>query len=364
LSEGPKEGVGVRAAYWHPEGARLRCDLCPQRCLVAPGHTGYCGTRSNVDGELIALNYGKVCVSASDPIEKKPVYHYMPGSKLYSIGTFGCNLDCGNCQNSTLARLTADKAPYVLMKPEEVADNALASGASGVAFTYNEPTVWIEFILDTAPVLRQKGLFAVLNTNGFVEPWAADDLFDMVEAANIDVKGMSESFYRTNCHGKLKPVLESCIAARQAGVHVELNYLLIPGMNDSAEEVGKFASWVTREMGEDVPVHLCRFQPAYRMTNVEPEDMAALDRSYGIAKAKGLEYVYVGGVAGDRRQDTSCPRCGALLIKRSSKEPTEPTFVLGERISRYCPTYTEVSVLLDRGKCPKCGKSIPVVIKP
>lgn len=363
MKDGRSGDSGVRAAYWHTEGAVLRCDLCPHRCLIGPDEIGFCGTRSNLKGEMIALNYGKVCVSATDPIEKKPLYHFRPGSKLYSLGTFGCNLDCGNCQNSTLARLPADRAPYVVMKPEEVVNAAIARGAKGVAFTYNEPTVWIEFIMDVAALLRQAGLFTVLNTNGFIESWAADDLYDMVEAANIDVKGMSDKFYAKQCRGKLGPVLETCAAARLAGVHVELTYLLIPGLNDSAEEVGKFASFVVRELGEDVPVHLYRFQPSYRMSDLPPEDMKVVDRSYGIAKAKGLEYVYVGGVAGDSRQDTHCPSCGALLVKRSSKEPIEPTFVLGERISRYCPTYSEVALFLKEGRCPGCGRTIPIALE-
>ncbi len=362
MSDGAKE-ESVRAAYWHPEGKCLRCDLCPQRCLIEPGDIGFCGTRSNRDGMMIALNYGKVCVSAVDPIEKKPIYHFHPGSKLLSLGTFGCNLDCGNCQNSTLARLQAERAPYVRMSPEEVVSSAMEKGAQGVAFTYNEPTVWIEFIMDTAAILRQKGLFTVLNTNGFIESWAADDLYDAVDAANIDVKGMSDRFYSAQCHGKLGPVLESCVAARLAGVHVELTYLLIPGMNDSPEEIGRFSSWVVRELGEDVPVHLFRFQPSYRMSAVAPEDMLVVERSYAIAKEKGIEYVYVGGVAGDPRQDTVCPRCGALLIKRSSKEPVEQTFVLGEKMSRYCPTYAEVSVHIEKGRCPKCGLSVPAALR-
>jgi len=363
LREGRTRDGGASAAYWHLEGALLRCDLCPQRCLVGPDEIGFCGTRSNIAGGMIALNYGKVCVSATDPIEKKPIFHYRPGSKLYSIGTFGCNLDCGNCQNSTLARLQASRAPYVMMEPEEVVSAAVASGAKGVAFTYNEPTVWIEFILDVAALLRQAGLFTVLNTNGFIESWVADDLYDMVEVANIDVKGMSDRFYVKNCKGRLGPVLENCFAARLAGVHVELTYLLIPGLNDSAEEVGKFASWVVRELGDDVPVHLYRFQPSYKMSNLPPEEMKVVDRSYGIAKAKRLEYVYVGGVAGDIRQDTYCPSCGALLVKRSSKEPIEPTFVLGERISRYCPTYSEVAVFLKEGLCPGCGRKASIVLE-
>jgi len=363
LSGRRSEDGAVHAAYWHPEGSKLRCDLCPQRCLIDDGKVGFCGTRSNVRGGMIALNYGKVCVSAVDPIEKKPLYHFHPGTKLYSLGTFGCNLDCGNCQNSTLARLSADRAPFVMTSPEQVAKDAIEKGAKGVAFTYNEPTVWIEFILDVAALLRQAGLLIVLNTNGFIEPWAADDLYDMVDAANIDVKGMSDAFYGRQCRGKLGPVLESCIAAREAGVHIELTYLLIPDMNDSAEEVARFASWVVRELGEVVPVHLYRFHPAYRMSDVPAEDMVVVERSYKVAKEKGLDYVYVGGVAGDPRQDTRCPRCGNLLIKRSSKEPVEPTFVLGDKMSRFCPTYAEVSVLIRGGECPKCGLSIPVVLK-
>ena len=359
LPQGTEE---AKASYWHPEGELLSCDLCPRRCQIPLSGEGYCGTRANHGGKMVALNYGKVCVSAFDPIEKKPIFHFKPGAKLLSLGTFGCNLDCGNCQNSTLARMKADQAPYVLTSPEQAVEDALEKGAKGIAFTFNEPTVWMEFIMDTAARARDKGLFTLLNTNGYIEPWAADDLFDMVEVANIDVKGMSDAFYKQNCGGHLGPVLESCIAARMAGVHLELTYLLIPGKNDSAQDVRRFASFVVRELGEDVPIHLFRFQPAYKMMQVPPESMDRLLQAYEVAKEEGVQYVYLAGVVGDPHQNTMCPKCGAMLVKRSSKEPVESTYVLEEKVSRFCPTYSDVQVLLKKGGCPDCGAAVPIVL--
>ena len=351
-----------QAAFWHPEGDALRCDLCPRRCVIKPGSTGFCGTRRNVQGTMFAINYGKVCVSAVDPIEKKPIFHFHPGSRIYSLGTFGCNLDCGNCQNFVLARSKEGESPCTFTSPEEVASAAKEKGVAGVAWTFNEPTVWIEFIMDTARLLRKQGMFSILNTNGYIESWAAEDFYDLADAANIDVKGFTESFYKSKCNGKLEPILEACLIAKDAGVHVELTNLLIPGLNDSAAEMKRLFDWVAQEMGEDTPMHLFRFMPYHRFSDLPEESMEKMEEAYRIAKESGLRYIYFAGVRGHPKQNTYCPNCGQLLINRSSQEATESTFVRQEKMSRFCPTYTQVQVHLQGGRCPKCAKKIPVVL--
>lgn len=359
----PHDDSGKTASYWHPEGTSLLCDLCPKRCSIAEGKFGYCGTRTNSTGRMVAANYGKVCASTVDPIEKKPIYHFHPGSRLFSLGTYGCNLDCGYCQNNVLARSRDEEAPYVRMTPPEVVATAKEKKASGVAWTFNEPSVWFEFVLDTAKELKAAGLFSILNSNGYIEPWAAEDLYEVTDAANIDIKGFTEKFYRSHCGGGLEEVQETCEIALDAGTHLELTYLMVPGMNDSAMEVARFAAWVADELGVDIPVHLFRFSPFYRMSNLAEASLERMEEAYQVAMKEGLEYVYFGGVAGHLHQSTLCPRCGELLIGRSAKEATEEVFVRHEKMSRFCPTYAQVSVRLDNGKCPKCGLKIPVVQK-
>jgi len=360
----PQDETQRKASYWHPEGEHLLCDLCPKRCKISEGGFGYCGTRTNLKGQMVATNYGKVCVSTVDPIEKKPIYHFHPGARLFSLGTYGCNLDCGYCQNSVLARSKDEEAPYVRMSPEEVVQTALGKGVQGVAWTFNEPNVWFEFIMDTAEVLKAAGLFTVLNSNGYIEPWAAEDLYEVTDAANIDIKGFTEKFYRSQCGGSLESVQETCEIALEAGTHLELTYLLVPGLNDSIKEVARFAAWVADELGVDIPVHLFRFSPFYRMSHLPEASMERMEEAYQAAMKEGLEYVYFGGVTGHLHQSTLCPRCGELLIGRSAKEATEEIFVRHERISRFCPTYAQVSVRLDRGRCPKCGLRPPIKIQP
>lgn len=360
MTSSPQEYLQRKASYWHPEGEHLLCDLCPRRCRIPDSQTGFCGTRTNVQGQMIANNYGKVCASTVDPIEKKPIYHYSPGARLLSLGTFGCNLDCGYCQNNVLARAKEGEAPYLRMTAPEVVQAAKEKEVQGVAWTFNEPNVWFEFIMDTAEELHRAGLFSLLNTNGYIEPWAAEDLYEVTDVANIDIKGFTDKFYRSQCGGGLEEVLETCQIALEAGTHLELTYLLVPGMNDSAKEVTKFAAWVADELGVDIPVHLFRFSPFHRMAQLPEESMDRMEEAYEAAMKEGLEYVYFGGVPGHLHQSTLCPRCGELLIGRSAKEATEEVIVRQEKLSRFCPTYAHVSLRLEHGKCPKCGLRIPI----
>lgn len=320
--------------------------------------------RRNERGTLFSTNYGKVAVSTTDPIEKKPVFHYMPGSGLFSLGTFGCNMDCMNCQNFNLARSKGEDTPVRVMSPEGVVEEAVSKGAQGIAWTFNEPIVWSEFVIDTSRSARRRGLFSLLNTNGFIEPDPREELLGCVQVMNVDVKGFTDEFYQRNCGARLDSVLETCLAARRSGVHVELTYLLIPGMNDAGEEVREFCRWVAGDMGVDTPVHFFRFRPFYKLSNVPAQTMEKLKEAYDTARAEGLRFPYHAGVVGDERQNTFCPRCGEVVIRRASEEVVEKLCVKKTEVSRFCPTFSSVELRLRGTACASCGESIPVVLGP
>ncbi|HUV25337.1 MAG TPA: AmmeMemoRadiSam system radical SAM enzyme [Methanomassiliicoccales archaeon] len=352
---------GFTARWWSKEDESVRCELCPHRCLLAEGKTGICRTRRNLGNELKSLSYGHVCASTADPIEKKPIFHFRPGSRLFSLGTFGCNLRCDNCQNYVVAWANDGELPCEIMRPEDVVRSAREKGVEGIAWTYNEPIVWLEFILDTASLAKEKGFYIMLNTNGFISEKALNDALPLVDVMNIDVKAFSEAFYKKNCGGHLDDVLRTCRMARAAGIHVELTYLLIPGMNDSKEEVDSFFRWVVETMGPSTPVHLYRFLPSHRLAHLPAQTMERIEQAYTDAKEAGILYPYVGGVVGDRRQSTFCPKCGELLIDRRSEEVTEKIVVKTDEVSRFCPTYPDVKVLLEGRQCPKCGFDISII---
>jgi pyruvate formate lyase activating enzyme len=351
------------ARWWHDEGEWIRCDLCPHRCAVEDGGTGRCGVRQNVRGTLISRTYGRVCVRNLDHIEKKPIFHYRPGSRLLSLGTFGCNLSCGYCQNAVLAHSSGGDVPCADMEPREVVDLALREGVQGIAWTFNEPTMWSEFIVDTAKLARKAGLYTMVNTNGYILPAAADELFEHVDVANIDVKSFSERYYERVCGGSLREVLDTCVLARRKGVHVELTYLLVPGLNDSAGEIARFSEWAVASMGADTPVFFYRFHPSHELSGLPEQTMGVMLRSGGIAKDKGLRYIYFGGVTGEGGQDTACPSCGFLVVERTSKRPAEKLCLKGCEVSRFCPTF-EVRLNTHAPSCPRCGASLPLVLDP
>lgn len=338
----------------------LRCALCPHECRIENGGTGICGVRKNVGMQLYTLNYGRICVAAVDSIEKKPIFHYRPGSIIYSVGTVGCNLDCANCQNFQLARGNIDIIPFKEMKPEELVSETLLKGAEGIGWTFNEPTVWAEFVMDTSEEGRRKGLYSMMNTNGFIAKGAREDLLPCIDVMKIDVKSFRDEFYRKICNGRLDPVLETCVAAMEYGTHVELAYLMIPQLNDSDEELREFSKWVAGTMGSDVPVHLFRFSPAFRMAYLPNESPERMLSARAIAMRAGLRFVYFGGLVSAEEQATRCPRCGEVLISRMGEEPAEKVFVRDAQMSRFCPSFSNVKVNIKEAACPRCGEPIKI----
>lgn len=346
------------ANWWTSEGDSVRCCLCPNRCRIGEGEVGFCGVRKNTGAQLSSLNYGKICVTTLDSIEKKPLFHYRPGSKLYSVGTVGCNLDCPACQNFMLARGSTD-TPFTEVAPADLVFEAQSRGADGIGWTFNEPVVWAEYVIDVSMEGSKKGLYSVMNTNGFIEKKARDDLLPHIDAMKVDVKSFNEAFYRS-CGGMLDPVLETCIASKEHGVHLELAYLLIPGLNDAQQELESFSSWVVATLGRDVPVHLFRFSPAYKLKHMRQESLERMQAARHIALSSGLKYVYFGGVVSREEQSTRCSRCGTLLISRD-EGVSEKLFVRQAQVSRFCPNFSNVAVnVAEGGKCPDCGEPINI----
>jgi len=335
----------------------VTCDLCPHRCVIAEGRLGRCRARGVLDGVLVTYTYGRICAQIIDQIEKKPIYHYRPGSKLLSIGTFGCNLDCDCCQNAALASSGPAGRNEPEISPDEVISLALEKGAQGIAFTFNEPVVWSEFILDVARQARQERLYVMMNTNGFVEEGPLNELLSAVDVFKVDVKGFTDDFYHDHCGGSLQPVLRTCDRIWSAGRHLELAYLIIPGLNDGNEELDEFFRWAVG-LGRDVPVHLYRFMPAHRLSHLEPTGMEAMRQAKAMAKARGLRFIYLSGMVEGDEHRTLCPQCGALVIDRAAKEVSEKVVYEGKYLSKFCPSYSEIDDRTNEGRCATCGEII------
>jgi pyruvate formate lyase activating enzyme len=302
--------------YKKDEKGLVCCQLCPQRCRIEEGAAGFCGVRKVVEGELYSTNYGLCSAAHWDPIEKKPLYHYFPGSPILSLGTLGCNLACRFCQNWTLARGNPDAAVGPNLRPEQVLEMLQQEGGPdqvlGAAYTYNEPTVWYEFICDTARLLHEHGYRNVMVTNGFISREALQELLPFMDAFNIDVKAFSDGFYRQYCRGMRRPVLET-VELAAAVSHVEVTCLLIPTLNDDPGELALLSDWLAG-IDPDIPLHFSRYFPQYQL-DLPPTPLETLQQAREIALRK-LRYVYLGNADIPGSADTCCPHCGATLIRR------------------------------------------------
>ncbi len=347
------------AKWWRTEGDATLCLLCPRRCLIHDGAIGFCNARANVAGKMITQTYGRVCVTAVDPVEKKPIFHFHPGAILYSVGTFGCTLDCGYCQNSVLVRSRFEETPSKYLSPEELVRSALEKKVDGIGWTFNEPIVWSEYIIDVSRLAKREGLFSLLNTNGYIGPEAREELLDNIDVIKVDIKGFEEKTYHDMCQGRLAPVLETCIRAKDKGIHLELAYPVIPGRTNDKRMLARFADWVIEELDRDIPVHLFRFQPAYLFSTVPSPEMQEMYACKQVLLDAGLRFVYLGGVTGED-QDTRCPSCRKVVISRKAEEAIEKVFVKKEQVSRFCPTFSKVHNLTRDGCCPFCGESLPI----
>ncbi|HZK06202.1 MAG TPA: AmmeMemoRadiSam system radical SAM enzyme [Actinomycetaceae bacterium] len=334
------------ARWWHMEGDRIQCDLCPRECRLRDGQRGFCFVRIREGDQLILDTYGRSSGFCLDPIEKKPLNHFLPGTAVLSFGTAGCNLGCKYCQNWDISKsrewdTLADQA-----SPEAIAKAAVAHGSRSVAFTYNDPVIFAEYALDVAAACQERGVAAVAVSAGYINEPARHEFFGAMDAANIDLKGFTEEFYRKLTGGHFETVLETLrVIHHETDCWLEITNLVIPGHNDSDEEISAMSRWIATELGPDVPVHFSAFHPAFRMLDVPSTRPASLRRARELARAEGLNYVYTGNVHDTEGDTTWCSGCGAPLIVRD--------------------WYQIEQFRLDRnGRCPGCRTPLPGVFEP
>ena len=316
----------------------VECTLCPKACRLAPGQRGDCRVRVNDEGKLYSLVYGKVCAVNVDPVEKKPMFHFLPGSGAFSIATAGCNLHCLFCQNWEISQTDPEDASNSDLPPERVVALAARAGCASIAYTYSEPVVFYEYVHDTSAIARDKGIRNIMVTAGFINTHPLRSLCKVVDGANVDLKGFTEKYYREVCFGNLRTVLDTLVTMREEGVVLEVTNLIVPTMNDDMDEIRRMCRWMAAELGEEVPLHFSRFTPMYKLKDLPPTPVKTLQLAREAALDAGLKYVYTGNVPGDPGEDTFCPACGRLVIDR-----------YGYRILKYD--------VVD-GKCGFCGEGL------
>jgi len=332
---------GVPGRYWHRlDDGRIQCDVCPRYCKLNESQRGLCFVRGRQDERIVLTTYGRSSGFCVDPIEKKPLNHYLPGTPVLSFGTVGCNLTCKFCQNWDISKAREFDKLQELALPEDVVRAAVASGARSIAYTYNDPVVFLEYAVDVARVARQRAIKNVAVTAGYIAAAARKELYTWMDAANIDLKGFTEAFYKRLCTGHLGAVLETLeYLKHETKVWFEITTLLIPGHNDSPQEVKKLSEWVMRRLGPDVPLHFTAFHPDYKMLDLPPTPARTLTKARDIARKVGLQFVYTGNVRDESGQSTHCPGCGERLIGRNWYEIT--------------------AWRLRDGSCSRCGTLIP-----
>lgn len=332
----------VRGQWWHPlNDGRIQCDLCPRHCRLREGQRGFCFVRQARDGGMVLTSYGRNTGSAVDPIEKKPLNHFYPGSRILSFGTAGCNLGCRFCQNWSISKAKEIRRLSERALPAQVAERAANWNCRSVAFTYNDPVIFAEYAIDCAIAAHRVGLKTVAVTAGFITDEARPEFYRHIDAANVDLKAFTEDFYRKLCYGELAPVLKTLQWLRhESEVWFEITTLLIPGHNDGEDEIARECNWILQNLGPEVPLHFTAFHPDFRMQEVPPTPAATLRRARQQALDAGLHYVYTGNVLDAEGSSTYCPSCGRVVIGRIG--------------------YTITQLRLDHeGSCQGCGQIIP-----
>ncbi len=317
----------------------IKCLLCPRACIVSNKKRGFCRVRENRDGEYYSLAHSNPCAVHIDPIEKKPLFHFLPGTTALSIATAGCNLTCKNCQNWDISQASPDQTANFELSPEQIVELAITYKTPTIAYTYTEPTIFYEYMLDTAKQAKKKGLLNIYHSNGYINQEPLSELTPYLDGANIDLKAMSDEFYKNITGGTLNPVLDTLKNLKKQGVWLEITNLVIPGKNDSEAMLKDLCSWIRQELGSDTPIHFSRFYPQYKLQNLAPTSIEVLKNAAVIARDFGLEYVYIGNVPGLPEENTYCPVCNTLIIKRKGYQITE--------------------INLNKGKCKSCNVEIP-----
>lgn len=330
-----------QALLYEKEGNVVTCRLCAHNCRLKEERVGICGVRKNIKGELFSLNYDKVCATHADPIEKKPLYHFLPASTSYSVATMGCNFKCKFCQNNSLSVVQTEAGIYgEAISPKELVETAISYNSGSIAYTYSEPTIYFELMVETAKLAKEEGIKNVMVTNGYMSREALDMMAPWLDGANIDLKAFSEDFYKNLCSAKLAPVLDTIKGMKAHGIWIELTTLLIPGLNTEEEEIKELISFIL-SVDETIPWHVSRFFPHHRLQDVSPTPTDSICDVLDMGRQMGLKFVYAGNMGGDRFAHTRCPACDTLLIKRSGY-------------------FTQILNFSD-GKCSKCGQKIPGV---
>jgi len=340
--------------YSREKDGNVRCNLCPRRCLIFPDQAGYCGVRQNIDGTLYTLIYGKASSINVDPIEKKPLFHFYPGTMALSIGTIGCNMRCIHCQNWQISHVIpvkgvekgkvyniVEEIPTEYVNPEEMVGMAVKAGCRGIAFTYNEPTIWLEYTMDVAKLAKERGLYTVYVSNGYITPDALDTIGPYLDAFRVDIKGFTSEFYRKLAQvPNWETILEATERAKKHWkMHVEIISLVIPSWNDDEEQLRSIADWIVDSLGDMTPWHVTRFVPYLDLRDIPMTPIETLEKAREIGLKSGLKYVYIGNVPGHPAEHTHCHKCRELLIKRVGYE-------------------IEAKNITDAGKCASCGADI------
>lgn len=320
-------------------GKDVECRLCPNGCIIGEGERGICRVRKNVGGSLYTLVYSRIAAAHIDPVEKKPMFHFLPGSTAFSVATAGCNLSCQFCQNWELSQVNPEDIDAVEISPSALSAKALSSNSKIIAYTYNEPTVQAEYIIDSSAEAKKNGIHPIIISNGYIRPEAGRVLAKNLDGIKIDLKAFSEKFYSTICGGSLKAVQENLVSIHGLGKWLEIVVLVIPSLNDSVLEIKAMCQWIVKNLSADIPVHFTRFHAMYRIQNIPPTPVSTLERCRTIAYDSGIRYPYIGNVPGHRWENTWCHKCGRLLISRSG--------------------FFHIENHIDRGRCPYCSTKIP-----
>ncbi len=317
---------------------KIKCTLCPRQCVIDDRERGFCGARENREGTYYTLVHSRPCTFHADPIEKKPLFHFLPGTLAFSISTAGCNVNCKFCQNWQISQVRPEQIRSIYMPPKEVASLAAQYNCASIAYTYGEPVIFYEYMTDSAKIGREKGLKSVVITGGYIMQEPLKKLCAQVDAIKVDLKAFSENYYKEVVNGELQPVLDALVTMRKAGTWIEIVYLVVPTLNDSDKEFRKLCRWIKSELGVDVPLHFTRFHPDYLLKNLPRTPLKTLERAKAIGDAEGLHYVYLGNVPGHSAENSYCPRCQRIVLERTG-------FMIKE-------------IHIKEGKCRDCGQEI------
>lgn len=327
--------------YEKLEGRRVRCTLCPRKCEVDDHERGYCGVRENRGGDYYTLVYARPCTLHVDPVEKKPLFHFLPGTEIFSLATVGCNVNCKFCQNWQISQIRPEQERSYDAPPEKIAQLAKRSGTPSIAHTYTEPVIFYEYVKDIGIEAHKRGLKNVMISNGYINQKPTEELLPHLDAFKVDLKGFTEKFYQDLVTGELKPVLDTLVTLKKGAMWTEIVYLVIPTHNDNPDDIRRMCRWIVTELGTDVPLHFTRFHPEYMLKSLPPTPLKTLQTAHDIAQAEGIHYVYIGNVPGNPAEHTYCPSCGKILIRRSGYQVHLENF--------------------SKGKCTNCGTEIPGV---